>query len=43
MLNCGAKANRFSIGGKNMLSIIIRVIVEQLVARIVAIVIGAIL
>jgi hypothetical protein len=39
----GANADVFSIGGTTMLSFIVRVIVEQLVARILAVVIGAIL
>ncbi|MBV8774521.1 MAG: hypothetical protein JO166_19625 [Deltaproteobacteria bacterium] len=42
MLHFG-QSNQFSVGGKSMLRIIVRVIIEQLVSRIVAMVIGALL
>lgn len=43
MLNLESNADQLSIGGTTMLSFIVRVIVEQLIARILAVVIGAIL
>jgi hypothetical protein len=43
MLNLESSADQFSIEGGIMLSFIVRVIVEQLVVRILAAVIGAIL